>query len=300
MRVFAWGATDPGRRRSRNEDAFGMVEKDGVLVVADGIGGHRGGSVASKMAVDAVITAFRNADGAYEAALDHMRGDRSRSGTTEPMFVISPLPDATDLGSEDTPPVHDGDSDSRSMAAYSAALTLLRVTVRHAGAEIYSLARIDPALNGMGTTLTAVVVNGDRVHVAHVGDSRCYLWRKGRLQQLTEDHSLIAEQIKAGAISEKEAKQSRLRHVITRSVGFERHAEMEIRSVAAVEGDRLLLCTDGVFGLITDVELQDMMAGELEALPAQLIALANERGGDDNITAVVARLAANPVMSSTP
>jgi protein phosphatase len=313
------------------------------------MGGHRGGSVASKMAVEAVISAFADAKGDPAAALDRMRGERSRIGTTEPMEAIggggggrparSRRPSTAGRAAvgrattepslatlhergdgrrggasgeggggrggggrggharrvtladrEDTPPVSSADSGVQ--FAYSAALTLLQVSVRQAAAAIFSVARDELELHGMGTTLTAAVLEDDRLHVAHAGDSRCYLWRAGELKQLTEDHSWIAEQVRVGALTEKEAKQSRFRHVITRSIGVERHADIEVRSVAVTEGDRLLLCSDGLFGLVPDAELAELLGGDdLAGLPARLIALANDRGGEDNITAVVARLA---------
>ncbi|MEZ4362526.1 MAG: PP2C family serine/threonine-protein phosphatase [Kofleriaceae bacterium] len=285
MRVAAWGATDPGRRRSRNEDAFGILETEGLLLVADGMGGHRGGSVASRMAVDGVLAAFRGNNGDHAAALDCLRADRRRVGTTEPMIKLDAIP-------EDTPRVSGAPAEG-GPPAYSAGLALLQVAIRQTGAAIYLASRADGDLQGMGTTLTAVLIDGGRAHVAHAGDSRCYLWRASALRQLTRDHSWIAEQVRVGAITETEAKQSRFRHVITRSLGFERHVDIEVRSVSVASDDRLLLCSDGLFGMVTDEELNELMSlDELDEIPGRMIALANERGGEDNITAVVARLRA--------
>jgi serine/threonine protein phosphatase PrpC len=283
MRVAAWGATDPGRRRSRNEDAFGILEADGVLVVADGMGGHRGGSVASKMAVDGLLSVFRGVGKDYASALDAMRGDRRRVGTTEPMFKL-------DDALADTGPMH-AEEVGLQDANQASAATLLHMAVRQAGAAIYLASRTDTELHGMGTTVTAALIDGERAHLAHAGDSRCYLWRAGVIKQVTDDHSWIAEQVRVGALTEREAKQSRFRHVITRSLGFERHVDVEVRTVPVRHGDRLLLCSDGLSGLVADSDLAELLAGaDLPAIPEKLIALANERGGDDNITAVVAEL----------
>ncbi len=147
----------------------------------------------------------------------------------------------------------------------------------------------------MGTTLTAAVLEGNRLYVAHAGDSRCYLWRDGVLRQLTDDHSWIAEQLRSGAISEAEAKSSKFRHVITKSIGFERDIEADMRSVPVSAGDCFVLCSDGMSNYVEHGELERIVAMTwYRKLPQTLIELANSRGGDDNITVVVGLVSNTP------
>ncbi|MEJ7604157.1 MAG: protein phosphatase 2C domain-containing protein, partial [Kofleriaceae bacterium] len=152
-----------------------------------------------------------------------------------------------------------------------------------------------PELRGMGTTLTAMLVHGGRAHLVHAGDSRCYMFRDGTLKQLTEDHSWIAEQLRNGAISEAEAKSSKFRHVITKSIGFERDIDADIKSVSVQAGDCFVLCSDGMSNYIEHGELERIVAMTwYRRLPETLIDLANQRGGDDNITVVVGLVANAP------
>jgi protein phosphatase len=143
----------------------------------------------------------------------------------------------------------------------------------------------------MGTTVTAAVVVGKHVYLAHVGDSRCYLVRRGRIFQVSEDHSLVNEQLKAGAMTPDEARHSRFRNIITRSVGFEEEVLVDMVGIDAEDGDQLLLCCDGLTNLVEDDEILEVVdRNALAEVPKRLISIANDRGGDDNITVIAVRL----------
>ncbi len=181
------------------------------------------------------------------------------------------------------------------VAAFSPALEVMRGVVRRASSAIFEASWSRPELRGMGTTLTAILVHAGRAHVVHAGDSRCYVFRDGQLNQLTEDHSWIAEQLRAGSISEAEAKSSKFRHVITKSIGFERDIEADTRTVPVSAGDCFLLCSDGMTNYVEHGELERIVAMTwYRRLPATLVELANSRGGDDNITVVVGLVANAP------
>jgi protein phosphatase len=156
---------------------------------------------------------------------------------------------------------------------------------------VYDRAEDEPSLAGMGTTLTAVVIVGNMAHVAHVGDSRAYLVRQGAVRQLTEDHSLVQEQVRAGLLSEREARHSRFRNVITRSVGFNREVEVDLMSFPVLPGDTFVLCSDGLTGHVDDETIADILTSAFLGKAAHLLVdLANYMGGDDNITVVVGRI----------
>lgn len=166
--------------------------------------------------------------------------------------------------------------------------TVLRHAARKAGHEIFALAQSDTELNGMGTTLTVLLFHRARACLAHVGDSRAYLYRDGRVEQISEDHSWINEQVKAGFLSEDEAKASKFKHIITRSVGFERDVNVDTLSVPVLMGDCYLLCSDGLSNYVDEDELARLLSTHYYShLPELLVELANERGGDDNITVVL-------------
>jgi protein phosphatase len=164
---------------------------------------------------------------------------------------------------------------------------LLADAVRAACATIYDAAQTDPDLQGMGTTVTAIVVQAGRAFIAHVGDSRCYLQRGDGIIQITDDHSLVNEQIKAGLLTREQARQSRLKNIITRSVGFEKDVAVDTFALPIHAGDKFLMCSDGLANLVDDTEIGIALATlPLEGVPRAMIDLANERGGDDNITVV--------------
>ena len=229
--------TDVGRVRQANEDScevWGFEDGAHLLVVADGMGGHRGGATASRTAIEAIAETF---------------GDGARGKAQE---------------------------------------TLANAVVA-ANQRIWGLAQEDPELEGMGTTVVAFHLDGKRRGtVAHVGDSRAYRYRKGRLEPLTTDHSVVAEMQRRGLLSADEAAVHPRRNEILRSVGVQEDVEVEVADVEVRGGDRYLLCSDGLSGVVKDEEIAAIVQTKTphEAVEA-LIDLANERGGPDNITVQV-------------
>jgi len=163
----------------------------------------------------------------------------------------------------------------------------LREAVEGACAAVFRISRANPDLAGMGTTCISLLVHGDHAIVGHVGDSRAYLVRDAQVWQLSEDHSLVNEQVRAGLLTEEEAKHSRLKNIITRSVGFEEDVLVDVVGVETRSGDKFLLCSDGLSNLIDTDEIRDaVVRTDVAQVPDLLIQLANSRGGDDNITVV--------------
>jgi serine/threonine protein phosphatase PrpC len=171
-------------------------------------------------------------------------------------------------------------------------LKILHDATRIAGTAVYDAAQADPSLHGMGTTLTSLWFKGGRACLAHVGDSRAYRFRNGAVQQLSNDHSWVSEQVRAGLMTEKEAKESRFKHIITRSVGFERDVQVDGAAEPVHAGDCYLLCSDGLSNYIEDEELTRIFLSRFyRDVPRLLVGLANDRGGDDNITVVLIHVA---------
>jgi len=165
--------------------------------------------------------------------------------------------------------------------------SILAKAVQKSCADVNCAAQVDPNLSGMGTTVAAAWVREGRATIANVGDSRVYLCRDAYVMLLTDDHSLVCEQMKAGVMSLEEAKNSRLKNIITRSVGFEADVAVDCYVLEPKPGDRLLICSDGMSNFVDLPEVGRVMHGfELDQVPEKLIELANERGGDDNITVI--------------
>ncbi len=243
--IEARGKTDVGQVRSANQDSFLVDESASLFVVADGMGGHAGGEIASQLAIQEIQ--------AFLAA---------HSDLIESPNLIHP----------------DGRISS-----------ILADAVNHASTKIYERALEEPSLKGMGTTATVLKIIGSHAYCAHVGDSRCYLIRAGFIYQLTSDHSLVGEQVRAGILTKEEAEGHHLRNVITRSVGYQEEEDVDTTTLALEPGDLFLLCSDGLHGKVTDQELS-LISGEHEIKSVdRLIKLANERGGDDNISVVVVK-----------
>jgi serine/threonine protein phosphatase PrpC len=262
MKLISWGLSDVGRKRDHNEDSYIVRPGDGLFIVADGMGGHLGGDRASRMAVDLVV--------------DEM--ERTLLGV-----AVTPAEPPPSLPA--SPPTAQAPEEAPAALA-------LRAAARAAGAAIYEVAQADEHLQGMGTTLTALLFRNGRAHVAHVGDSRAYLFRDGRVEQLTEDHSWIAEQVRAGLLSEEEARDSKFKHIITRSVGFERDVQVDVAAVPVLMGDCYVVCSDGLSNFVESDELARIMTGAFYSrVPEMLVDLANDRGGDDNITVVLVYVA---------
>lgn len=223
-------STDVGLARQRNEDDYYAGQR--VFAVADGLGGHQAGEIASRLA----IQYLRELDGRE----DHLG-----------------------QGLEDS--------------------------IRRANQAIHERAAKDPGTRGMGTTLTAIAVEDGGAHLAHVGDSRCYLLRDGEISQLSRDHTLVARMVADGKITPEQAETHPQRSILTRALGAEPEIDIDTLEIALAPGDRLLLCSDGLSSVVPEEEIVRLLGAteDLDALCARLVEEANGRGGPDNITVLV-------------
>lgn len=238
MKLRSTGLSDVGLKREANEDFFALDESAGLFVVADGLGGHVAGRVASELAVGRFVAS--------------MGGPGSASD-----------------------------------------LARLRAACVSAHQAILERAAEDSTLRGMGTTLSALWFREGRVALAHVGDSRIYVFRDRKLHGLTFDHSLVNEMIFRGALTHRQARTHPYRHVITRALGVGDSIEPDTVELEALPGDIFLLCSDGITGQLDHEDLaQVLLAGgsDLETTAQRLIDIANESGGDDNATVVLTEL----------
>ncbi|MDI6813277.1 MAG: Stp1/IreP family PP2C-type Ser/Thr phosphatase [Desulfitobacteriaceae bacterium] len=232
MKILSYSET--GLVRRNNEDAYLVLKEQGLLAVADGMGGHLAGEVASRTALNEISQAA--------AALDT-------------------------VSSED-------------LEAW-----LLQVLER-ANRSVYESSNAHPEMQGMGTTLTALIIRPREALIGHVGDSRAYLWRQGSLETLTNDHSLVGELLRLGEISEEEAEKHPKRHMLTRAVGAAEEVEVDVHRLETERDDVFLLCTDGFSNMVSIGELtaELMSGGSWEAHLKNLKQLVIERGAPDNFT----------------
>ncbi len=228
--MHASARTDIGLVRRLNEDDY--LVGDGIFAVADGLGGHEAGEVASRMAVR--------------------------------MLKELVVPDGADPGE-----------------TLAEALSAINRAIYHESLR-------DPDCAGMGTTLTVLLISGGRAYIGHVGDSRAYLVRDGKIHRLTTDHSIVGELVRMGMLTEPEAKVHPQRNLLTRAIGTQPSVEAEVSYLELAERDRFLLCTDGLCGFVDDEDIRTTVSGAADPETAvdQLIKMANDGGGQDNVTAV--------------
>lgn len=249
--VLAASLSDVGLRRATNQDSFGEFERAAGMrlwVVADGMGGHRGGETASRVAVETMGRVFGDAaDGATPA-------------------------------------------------------DLLRAAFERANAEIHGLALRTPELAGMGTTGVALLLQDASAWIGHVGDSRAYRMRGGRLEALTQDHSLVAELQRRGFVTAEEAAVHPRRNEVLRSIGIEPEVQVDLATISVEPGDRFLLCSDGLCGVVPEEEIAPALASEApERAARRLVELAIARGAPDNVTVQVVAIGdAVPARAQAP
>jgi len=242
MLIEAWSQTDVGLKRGSNQDSVFVDHEMRLYIVADGMGGHSGGEVASQMAVQTIAAVIRQSQ------------DLSRDTDT---------PENT-----------------------------LRRAYLKASERIYQRTQKEnPELKGMGTTAVTIWVKDGKAFIGNVGDSRAYLFQNPHLWQLTEDHSLVAEQIRAGLLTPEGAKSFAGRNIITWSVGFDGAVDCDILVRTLQKGDIYLLCSDGLTGQVSDKQLQEIFKTmePKKAVPV-LIEEGKKNGGDDNVTALVVQV----------
>jgi protein phosphatase len=251
MQIKAFGASNVGKVRSANEDSYLIDHERKLYIVADGMGGHQGGGYASSHAVRKI----------QEEIANHEKDQES----TKPI----------NLNSDKSP-----------------AQIRLRNALIAANDLLYQKALEDPALRGMGTTCTVIHFDHQFVNIAHVGDSRLYLLRDGKFRQITHDHSWVQEQVDSGVLTEEEANSHPLKNIITRSLGHDRDLIVDLARETYKPGDVFMMCSDGLTNMVDDNTIHQVLAShEPEPAVHELIKLALEGGGLDNITALVVHLA---------
>ncbi len=243
--------TDPGMVRSHNEDSVAADPANGLVVLADGMGGYNAGEVASGMATTVIVTEMRQ-------------------------LLTGVKPHDVDKGS------------SEEIAA-----RLVREQVLKANTSIFQAAQSQPQYAGMGTTLVVCLFYDNRVLVAHLGDSRLYMLRDGSFRQVTRDHSLLQEQIDSGIITAEQAKKAAHKNLVTKALGIDPVVEPEIHEYDTRPGDVYLLCSDGLCDMVEDEDIGmtlQALGGNLKLAAQQLVQMANDNGGRDNVSVILVRV----------
>jgi protein phosphatase len=247
IRIKACGLSDVGLARTHNEDCFDIDPDHQIYIVADGMGGHSHGEVASRIAVKAIRDFI------------HQTADQD---TTWPFAYDTRLKRHANQ---------------------------LKASVRIAHDKVLRAIRQDGSLVGMGTTVVGFLFKGGTAAVAHVGDSRAYRLREGRLDLLTQDHTWVNEQVVAGYLSEEQARAHPLKNVVTRALGGEAEVLVDVREFDVAPGDLYLLCSDGLTTMLSDPEIEERLrSGQApDQICRQLVRDANHKGGLDNVTVVL-------------
>jgi PPM family protein phosphatase len=250
LRIEVAGETNVGMKRTHNEDNFSIIEDSGLYVVADGMGGHASGEVASKMAVDSLKEFFAATAQDPERTWPY-KMDRAK-GYEENRLITG---------------------------------------IKLANLRIFETAQREARQRGMGTTIVSIFTVIDGVYVAHVGDSRVYRIRDGQMEQLTEDHSLLNDYVKMKRLTPAEIANFPHKNVIVRALGMKDTVKVDTRFEVPRANDIILLCTDGLSGPVKDEQILEIVdkSTDLRAASRRLIECANENGGPDNITCVLAR-----------
>jgi len=244
------GLTDTGRVRSQNEDSIGDDVEIGVIALADGMGGYKGGEVASAIAINTVMEELK-----------------------QNISKLAP-----------------GDSDPAT--GYANESLAVRDAIIKANDSIYQTAQSQPQYQGMGTTVVMAIFYDNRMTIAHVGDSRMYRFRHDALEQITSDHSLLQELVDRGFYTEDEARQSLNKNLVTRALGIEPTVAVDLREDMTLPGDIYLLCSDGLSDMVEDEDIYltiKSFGTNLEDTAKQLIDLANQNGGKDNVSVILAK-----------
>jgi protein phosphatase len=249
MLVASSGITNVGLKRSGNEDCFSKEDALGLYVVADGMGGHQAGEVASQIAVDLINKSFHRwvEQEAYE---DELFGVPDNSVTIQGNYLLS--------------------------------------SIRIANRVVYEMALEHERYQGMGTTVATLFVTSSLIIAANVGDSRIYMVRDGHIERLSKDHTIVAEQVEMGVMTEEEASSAPLKHVLTRNLGSAENVEAEIFEIEPSNNDRFILCSDGLTDLVSDREILEMAQDEDDPgnLCNQLVEKVLKRGAHDNTTVI--------------
>jgi protein phosphatase len=248
--IRSHGITDVGLLRTHNEDCFDTDDQNQVYIVADGMGGHNHGEVASRVAVDSIR--------------EFIAQSVDRDGT---------LPIGYDAN----------------LLQHS---NRLKRSIQVAHDQVLTAIREDGSLLGMGTTIVGAMLSGDVLAIAHVGDSRGYRLRRGRLELLTQDHTWVNEQVVAGYLSEEQAKTHPLKNVVTRALGGDSEVMVDVTETEASHDDLFLLCSDGLTTMLSDQEIHERLVadGSLEEICRRMVHDANARGGFDNVTVVLLKV----------